>query len=273
MIWWGRYSRKSLGIDFDGWSRPMMLLIRPAAACLALAFFLGGRAARRKQPCRSKSFDDAEYTVCRFDPAEADMRIYWRNADGRPYGTFAALAADLADQGLRLDFGMNGGMYRDDLSPVGLLIENSVEVKALNTAGVAPDVRPVPNFYKKPNGVFVIGKNAAATLSTERYIRDHPAAEFATQSGPMLLVDGRIHPAFIVGSSDLNRRIGSALQAERSLLRHQRGRRQLRDLCTILPRSTRLRRCPLSRRRLGSGDPRESSAATTRRDMADTGRS
>ena len=40
MIWWGRYSRKSLGIDFDGWSRPMMLLIRPAAACLALAFFL-----------------------------------------------------------------------------------------------------------------------------------------------------------------------------------------------------------------------------------------
>ena len=46
----------------------------------------------------------------------------------------------------------------------------------------------------KPNGVFWIGDRTAGVTETSRYLADPPAARFATQSGPMLVIDGRIHP-------------------------------------------------------------------------------
>ena len=180
----------------------------PTVGAFAFALLVGPAAAEEGAACRSEAFEDTGYTVCSFDPAFDDMRIFWRKADGTPYGTFSALAEDLATQGLTLVFGMNGGMYQDDFSPVGLLVMNGIEAKGVNTTSVGPDVNPVPNFYKKPNGIFFIGTDGAATLTTESYIEDRPAAEFATQSGPMLVIDGNIHPAFIVGSTDLNQRNG-----------------------------------------------------------------
>jgi uncharacterized protein YigE (DUF2233 family) len=66
----------------------------------------------------------------------------------------------------------------------------------------------IPNFYKKPNGVFYIGDGEAGILETERFLADRPKANFATQSGPMLMINGAIHPAFIVNSTDRKPRNG-----------------------------------------------------------------
>ena len=80
--------------------------------------------AAESAPCRSETFEDAGYTVCSFDLTKADLRLFWRKPEGAPYATFSALADQLAGQGRTLQFAMNGGMYGDDLSPIGLYVEN-----------------------------------------------------------------------------------------------------------------------------------------------------
>ena len=158
--------------------------------------------------CRADEFEGTRYTVCEANPGAADIRIFWRDDKGAPYPMFNALDDDLDTKGLDLVFAMNGGMFGNDFSPIGLYIEHGRELRAANTADARPDVKPVPNFYKKPNGVFFIGPNGPGVIETERFLREAPPADFATQSGPLLVIDGAIHPAFIVGSSDRKRRNG-----------------------------------------------------------------
>jgi uncharacterized protein YigE (DUF2233 family) len=162
----------------------------------------------RAEPCRTQSFEGASYIVCTFDPAEDELSFYWRGDDGKPYRTFAALAADLEAKGKSLRFAMNGGMYQEDLRPVGLYIENGRELTPANTAMRTGAPSQIPNFYKKPNGVFYIGDRKAGILETERFLAHRPESNFATQSGPMLVIDGAIHPAFIVNSTDRKPRNG-----------------------------------------------------------------
>lgn len=168
-----------------------------AVLCAAVAPASAGAA-----PCRSERFEGTAYTVCSFDVRSADLRIFWGDADGEPYASFSALADDLAGQGLTLQFAMNGGMYAEDLSPVGLYVENGEEVRPANTND-GPG-----NFHMKPNGVFYLGGGEAGVLETGRFLQARPRARFATQSGPMLVIDGTIHPRFIPGSDSLKRRNG-----------------------------------------------------------------
>jgi uncharacterized protein YigE (DUF2233 family) len=158
--------------------------------------------------CRSESFEDNGYIVCSFDLAETDLRFFWQHPDGDAFGTFTALAGHLEGNGERLAFAMNGGMYGEDYSPIGLYIENGVELARANTRSVAADVKPVPNFYKKPNGIFYVGKDGAGVMTTEAFLEAKPQARFATQSGPMLVTGGEVNPLFIPGSSDHNPRNG-----------------------------------------------------------------
>ncbi|EGE57057.1 hypothetical protein RHECNPAF_510025 [Rhizobium etli CNPAF512] len=66
----------------------------------------------------------------------------------------------------------------------------------------------VPNFYKKPNGVFFLGEAGAGILATDAFLKLAPKARFATQSGPMLVIANRLNPIFIIGSTDRTRRSG-----------------------------------------------------------------
>jgi uncharacterized protein YigE (DUF2233 family) len=163
--------------------------------------------------CRAEAFDGADYTICSFDPATADLRIFWERADGIPYRTFSALAAELTDDGEALGFAINGGMYDEDLAPVGLLTIAGKELHPVNRKDAPRRQRPVPNFYKKPNGVFFLAGGRAGILDTDAFLEKPPEADFATQSGPMLLIGGRVHPAFIAGSTDRKRRDGVGVSA------------------------------------------------------------
>jgi len=172
--------------------------VRLCAVAL-LCLVLSGTA--HAAPCRSESFRGASYIVCSFDLARDDVRIHWRDGDGKPYRTFAAVSAGLKARGQSLRFAMNGGMYHDDFWPAGLYIENGRELSRVNTATRTGTPAQIPNFYKKPNGVFWIGDGKAGVLATERYLAERPDAKFATQSGPMLVIDKAFHPAFIVNST------------------------------------------------------------------------
>jgi quercetin dioxygenase-like cupin family protein len=67
-----------------------------------------------------------------------------------------------------------------------------------NTATRTGAPSQIPNFYKKPNGIFYVGDGEAGILETGKFLAQKPKANFTTQSGPMLVIDGAIHPAFIV---------------------------------------------------------------------------
>jgi uncharacterized protein YigE (DUF2233 family) len=180
-------------------------LIRLCSAIL-LCFAASGGA--QAESCRKKSFERASYIVCSFDPTKEDLRMFWRSNDGKPYRNFPALAADLGGKGKSLQFAMNGGMYQGDFGPVGLYMENGRELTPANTGILKGIPSQIPNFYKKPNGIFFIGDREAGILETERFLAGRPEANFATQSGPMLVIDGSIHPAFIVNSTDHKPRNG-----------------------------------------------------------------
>jgi uncharacterized protein YigE (DUF2233 family) len=60
---------------------------------------------------------------CSFDLTKDELRIYWRDSNGRPYRTFAAVAADLKAKRMSLQFAMNGGMYQDAFCPGSLYRE------------------------------------------------------------------------------------------------------------------------------------------------------
>lgn len=139
--------------------------------------------------CAPVRFDEANYTVCSFDARRDDIRLYWKGANGLAFGGFASLAEALKAQGRRLRFAMNGGMFETDLSPVGLFIEDGKQEHKADTRDGAS------NFHLKPNGVFYVGEGGGAgVMETTRFLNVGPMARYATQSGPMLVIDGHVHP-------------------------------------------------------------------------------
>ena len=167
----------------------MNVTARHLAALSALfAFGLGSANGTVWAACAPKQFDSAKFTVCTFDPAHDDIRLFLSGPDDKPYGSLAALAAALKAKGERLMFAMNAGMFKQDRSPVGLYVEDRRKLHEADTRGGAS------NFHMKPNGVFWIGDKAAGVTETSRYLANAPPTRYATQSGPMLIVEGKIHP-------------------------------------------------------------------------------
>jgi uncharacterized protein YigE (DUF2233 family) len=151
------------------------------AALLALA-----EPVAAQEVCAPRRVENAAYTVCTLDLRRHEVRLFWKGADGEVIGTFDRLRA--GPEGERLVFAMNAGMYHEDRSPVGLYVEAGREMKRANTAA-GPG-----NFHLKPNGVFYVAGRSAGVMETGRYLKSRVKADHATQSGPMLVIDGRIHP-------------------------------------------------------------------------------
>jgi uncharacterized protein YigE (DUF2233 family) len=160
------------------------------------------------QPCGRETFEETAYIVCTVDPRKADLRLFWKDAGGEPYRHFSGVAEAVAGEGRTLAFAMNAGMYQPDFSPMGLYVENGDELRPANTAAPAASSGPVPNFYKKRNGVFFVDRRGAHIVPTTEFLKRRPPARLATQSGPMLVVRGKLNPIFIVGSTDRTRRSG-----------------------------------------------------------------
>lgn len=180
-------------------------MTRIPAAIAAFAALTGAAEAA----CREANDGAAKYAVCEFDPKADDLRLFLRGADGAPYGEFDAVNAALAAKGGRLVFAMNAGMYHKDRTPVGLYVENSKTLKKISTKD-GPG-----NFHLKPNGVFWIDDAGAARVTeTSAFAAAAPEPRYATQSGPMLVIDSAIHPKFLVDATSRKRRNGVGVRAD-----------------------------------------------------------
>lgn len=139
--------------------------------------------------CSSVVFHDVRSTVCRVDVQREHLKLFLRDTAGKPFNSFRRVAESLAVHGERLTLAMNAGIYREDYSPVGLLVIDGRQVHRLNQAS------GFGNFYMKPNGVFLVSASGVRIVATPDYGSLEDPAIFATQSGPLLLQDGRISPA------------------------------------------------------------------------------
>ena len=155
--------------------------------------------------CTDTVFEGTSYTVCDVAVSE-NVRLFQSGPNG-PYGSFAAIDKALAQQGLALGFAMNAGMFHRDLAPVGLYIENGQEMTRLITSD-GPG-----NFGLLPNGVFCVG-DRFSVLESLTYAATKPACRYATQSGPMLVINGALHPRFVTNSESVNIRNGVGISAD-----------------------------------------------------------
>jgi uncharacterized protein YigE (DUF2233 family) len=159
--------------------------------------------------CQQISVDGARYTACKVDAGRETLRLFLNDPmTGEKLGSFSSVERQVRGAGGTLLFAMNAGMYHQDRSPVGHYVESGREAKGLIT-------REGPgNFGLLPNGVFCIGEGRADVVETRRYERDTPDCAYATQSGPMLVIDGQLHPRFLENSDSLYVRNGVGTSAD-----------------------------------------------------------
>ncbi len=152
--------------------------------------------------CFEETVNANQYTICRIDLAKSRLELFLNDDQGKPYGSLRALQNKFQAKGKSLRFAMNGGMYHRDYSPVGLYIANGVEQKQISTKG------GYGNFHLLPNGVFYFDDGHASIMETNQFLRSKVGFKYATQSGPMLVIDGKLHPRFLKGSDSFKIRNG-----------------------------------------------------------------
>jgi len=138
---------------------------------------------------------------------EQRLEFFWKRKDGSPYGSIHALRRALATRGRKLVFAVNGGIYSEQLTPLGLYVENGKRYYQL-TRGEGGG-----NFFLLPNGVFYITEEGACVVETDDY-QPQGRVINAIQSGPMLVIDGRLHPRFIKDYHSIYTRNGVGVDRE-----------------------------------------------------------
>lgn len=167
------------------------------------------------------------FRVVRLQPKQVE--VVWKDDKGEPYRTFDKVQAAYARQGRTVKFLMNAGIFEQGGIPSGLHVEGGKTGHPLNTADGEG------NFFLKPNGVFAItpetGPDAAGVVHKDppgtpmrafvadtailaNGTRQSPFMRLAIQSGPLLLHDGKRHPAFKEGSPNKKLRNGVGIDPE-----------------------------------------------------------
>ena len=161
----------------------------------------------------TNSKSDEDYFISyQVDLKKQELKLYWKDDNSQILKSLNTLKNWVETKNKRLVFAMNAGMYKKDNSPLGLFIRDGIIITPLNKRTATG------NFYLKPNGVFYVdNNNNAAICKTEKFI-NNGNIKYATQSGPMLVIDGNIHRGFKRGSTSLKIRNGVGLLPNNKLM-------------------------------------------------------
>lgn len=154
--------------------------------------------------CSTDQFEGVELTVCIADPAHHTIgMVLGPGPDAPPYRHLAILAASRPASAPPVAFAMNGGMYDEEGQPIGYYVEQGKRLKTLNRND-GPG-----NFHMLPNGVFFGDGNKWFVTTADDFadaVKNRP--RFATQSGPMLVINGHLHPEIAADGVSTNLRNG-----------------------------------------------------------------
>ena len=148
------------------------------------------------------SNEDERFVSYIVNPKKQNLEFFWKNEKGVHFKNAENLISWLKIKNKKLVFSTNGGMYKKDNSPQGLFIENKIVKSEIDTSNGNG------NFYLKPNGVFYLTTDKNPMICKTEDFVNNGKIKYATQSGPMLVIDGEIHTAFKKNSTNLNIRNG-----------------------------------------------------------------
>ncbi|HEX8215412.1 MAG TPA: phosphodiester glycosidase family protein [Allosphingosinicella sp.] len=139
--------------------------------------------------------------MCKYDSAKHRIEFFVEGKQGRPLRSFEALDAHLGPRVSGLLFAMNAGMYGKEGRPIGLYVEDGRQIRAINLK------QGGGNFHLMPNGVFAVDARGRPSVTPSKQFRIREP-RWATQSGPMLVIEGKLHPAFAPNGESLHIRNG-----------------------------------------------------------------
>lgn len=155
------------------------------------------------------NFGGVVYHTYVVDLRQAALNFYFANPRGDQFYSIQNLRRFLNNRSETLLFAANGGMFDDFRQPLGLFVQNGKEIAPINLN------QGSGNFYIQPNGVFYTTRfQTAGITTTQNYNRISPYVENATQSGPMLVINGDVNPNFQPGSSNRTQRSGVGILDE-----------------------------------------------------------
>jgi len=152
--------------------------------------------------CSDKIKNEKVYVIFEANPKTENIKFYWKDDNGQIIKSINNLKKYVESKNENLKFAMNGGMFEINNIPKGLYIENSKILNKIDT------LTGNGNFYLQPNGVFYITKSQTAKIVETRKFRYNSNIKYATQSGPLLLINGNLNPIFQEQSTNLNIRNG-----------------------------------------------------------------
>ncbi|WP_413500008.1 phosphodiester glycosidase family protein [Psychrobacter maritimus] len=165
------------------------------------------------------------YSACRIDAQTLSdprysLQLFWQQANSsanntQPLLTFDTLLATLPSE-QTLNFAMNAGMYNENYAPIGYTVIEGKELRALNIKEGGG------NFHLLPNGVMWWDKSGKVQITEsnalDKQLKSGKAQPwYATQSGPMLVINNEIHPQFNPDSTSIKLRNGAGVCSDGSL--------------------------------------------------------
>ena len=132
------------------------------------------------------TFKQATYVIIHVDLTAALIKMLWRNPAGAPYGSLGEAYRQVGADLLALT---NAGIYSDKRTPEGIHLEGGAPLSPLNLNNGDG------NFYWKPNGVFYVADDGAGIMESGKFdsLNKRGGVREATQSGPLLVIDGEVN--------------------------------------------------------------------------------
>lgn len=157
---------------------------------------------------------DAQNEFANFivDPKTTNIEFFWKNDRGEIFRSIENLKKYVEGSGRSLKFAMNGGMYEPGNVPKGLFVQNGQTLIPLDTKNGEG------NFYLEPNGVFYLSFDGQPFITETKNFQTNADVKFATQSGPMLIVNGEINSKFAKDSANLQIRNGAGILPDKSVV-------------------------------------------------------
>jgi uncharacterized protein YigE (DUF2233 family) len=137
------------------------------------------------------------------DPSQKTLQLFYKDSNDQPFKNTFQLKKHLKQQNKNLAFATNGGIFMENLVPLGLYIEKGKQIQKINRVKKA-----FGNFYIQPNGIFQISQAGKATITATTQYKNSDQTQYALQSGPLLVIDNKVNRRFITDSDSRKIRNG-----------------------------------------------------------------